>query len=331
MTAMYSTLTKQAEDISTNGVPFNPKGISDKSIETLSCRMARDTSRIGIEDASEIIKYSLHYLDEHHGLIIKKDGIFSFRREAFELVETLSVAGTTAHRYARAIKLLLSGRELKSGFRQVLTQTNNTTHLFYPQTAKSADAHAVWRHSIYEQKWLMSLLLKNNTEYNGYYCESRNISQIAYTAITQEISINDAISKIRDSRDSIWVNGITLEQENRLARWLFGGDLITADSEFLTEEFRLIKNKESFFNNEMYPAMMRVQNVIAEMLVREWTAYFGRKSPAESFIYHISPYRVGVLLRKDFNIKEVFPNTYQNMRAVPDISYESMIEGGDSY
>jgi len=139
------------------------------------------------------------------------------------------------------------------------------------------------------------------------------------------IKISEASKSVSTS---LWVKNIPPELENRITHWLFNNDIPTHEApDLFTNDFLAIENKPVFYS-ELYKRMMQEQDKIAEHLKREYTTYFNNHQPEEAQLYHISPYRLAILLRKDLTPQEVFPNTSHLLRPVPTANIQEMIESG---
>jgi hypothetical protein len=325
---LYNTLTPLADFISKQGIPFGYSDISERRILTLAKKAAKSLTDIPFKDYSDIIKNLLQLCNDYIPFIFQENGVLNLSPEAFTLIEELSETDIV-NSYARAIKLFLVGEQTQVAVRNSIRNIQDgRLHL---KLAKSANSKSVWANDAYEKKYFLILCLKSNPYCNIYCCETRLCSQIAYIAVTKNIAVKDAIRYVTSNNNSLFLNGVSLQTENYLSRWLFCENLSMENPEFFKEDFYLLKDKANFYNSILYPKMLNIQDQIASILQAEWLKYFGRKFPDEVFVIHIAPHRVGLAVQKDIDITRVFPQNWRLLKPVQDIPFIEMIEGRWNY
>lgn len=163
--------------------------------------------------------------------------------------------------------------------------------------------------------------------YKAYYFEKSNFAQIAYLC-TKGKTLKEAEQIMKSATGGIFYSYLPKNIENMLAYAILGGQLGGLNgmyaSEFSKDSLKLSTQFDgadySVFNMNVKPIMIEFMGMTMTGILEE----MGRNkdiSPTDAYIYHVSPYRFGILVKDSLDLNYVLPQwgKYFNPVVIPNL------------
>ncbi|HBF1820565.1 hypothetical protein [Clostridioides sp. ZZV15-6597] len=173
------------------------------------------------------------------------------------------------------------------------------------------------------------------TGYKGYYYEKKNLAHIAYLSSIKKGNPTECEFMIENLKEGLFFKDLDIDLEELYLDQILSG---TFDDSLLdgklSKSFKIrnknfkdkIKNphKSNYYEYYVKPIMMSFIGMISQSL--EDDANYVNKKNSFMF-YNINEYRIGVAIKNDISIQEVFPITHSLLKEVTKLNFKDIIKG----
>jgi hypothetical protein len=184
------------------------------------------------------------------------------------------------------------------------------------------------------RKYMLSLSKPEG--YNAFYFEKAALPQIAYL-MNQGTSFDEAENMSKNATGGLFHSFIPVELESQLMPGILTGAFDTSvmdgyytqtylrDTAKISSEIT-VDDVYNVYNMMVKPNMielmgMVINNVSTEASKNEYL------SPSDMSIYHVSPHRIGILLKDRINLQDALPSLGQYFKPVTPFDLSTMVHG----
>lgn len=183
-------------------------------------------------------------------------------------------------------------------------------------------------------KYMLDLTIPPN--YTGYYYEKKNLAHIAYLSVIKKHNMNESEFIIKKLKKGIFFKDLDLNIEETYLNYILSNkfDYELLDGTY-SNSFKLRNNSiipdvrqnpssADFYTYYIKPFMINFIGKMCECFKDD--AEYNGKANGFKF-YHISDYRIGIAIKNDLNVEDVFPASNILLKKVQRINYKDMVEG----
>ncbi|HBG5344200.1 TPA: hypothetical protein KQG29_001564 [Clostridioides difficile] len=171
--------------------------------------------------------------------------------------------------------------------------------------------------------------------YKGYYYEKKNLAHIAYLSSIKKGTPTECEFMIENLKEGLFFKDLDIELEELYLDQILSG---TFDDNLLdgklSKAFKIrnknfknkIKNshKSNYYEYHVKPIMMSFIGMISQNL--EDDANYVNKNNLFMF-YNINEYRIGIAIKDNVSVQEVFPITHSLLKEVTKLNFKDIIKG----
>lgn len=239
------------------------------------------------------------------------------------LYEKLSNRGDECTQQVLGVLYFLVGHIIEDEFKTLIKASNGGR--LYPAYTLSKNAFKWSRCNHILRKYM--LRLSKPAGYNAYYYERPNLAHLAFlTSDCVGMDVDSAEDYIKKMKKGIFLKDISSDMENKLAPdILMGGydimdgvyaSTVLKETVVLEDELGTNADISSVYSQHVKPLMLefigRVISMVNDEVNRNTTLESGTFK-----IYHISPNRLGILVKEGVDIETVLPNSHHMFKKVP--------------
>lgn len=250
------------------------------------------------------------------------------------LYDKLNNRGDECTQQVLGVIYFLVGHILEDEFKTLIKASNGGR--LYPAYTLSKNAFKWSRCTNILRKYMLRLSKPNG--YDAYYYERPNLCHLAFlTSDCVGMDVESAEDYISKMKQGIFLKNISSTVENKLSPdILMGGydildglyaSTILKETIALEDELGTNADISSVYSQHVKPLMIEFMGRIISIVNDE----VSRNTELESGvfkIYHISPNRVGILVKEGVDIKDVLPTSHTLFKKVPvGITQRSLVLG----
>jgi hypothetical protein len=247
-----------------------------------------------------------------------------------EYVKSVKNITTTAVNQAIGIACLITGSQLHEEFQVLLKACSSYT--IQPSYTLSPNFFE-WKRCPYILR-KYSLYLTKPKGYKAYYFEKANCAQLAYLT-SLGMSYSDASNYLKGCNTGLFFNYLHTYKENLIIEDIVNDGFCHTNgpyaNSYLAEYEKLLAtyadNIETYniFNKRIKPLMMSMMGFVIKGILAELAET--RLADNDAYIYHVSPYRVGVAIKENLKLEDLLPTLGGNMKpvSIPDLA--SLLRG----
>jgi len=234
----------------------------------------------------------------------------------------------------KALGLLyyLAGHQLDEEFRQISRLARG--NFLNPKFQLNSEEFR-WEQCPFVLRKYM-LFLSKPEGFNAYYFEKSNLAQIAYLMLRGN-TLEVAEKTIDDSKGGLFYDYLPLDIENLLMPGILTNSFNLSE---MNDKFKHIYEDED--ENEVMSGVMddvyKIYSKKVKQIMINWNGSVvhhilgeASKNPylssSEFTIYHVSPQRIGFLLKNNIELKEVLPTLWTYLKPVNEVDLGLMFEG----
>ncbi|MFA8998103.1 hypothetical protein ACEI87_10530 [Clostridioides difficile] len=171
--------------------------------------------------------------------------------------------------------------------------------------------------------------------YKGYYYEKKNLAHISYLSSIKKGNTTECEFMIENLKEGLFFKDLDINLEELYLDQILSG---TFDDNLLdgklSKAFK-IRNKQfkskiqnphrlNYYEYYVKPIMMNFIGMVSQSL--EDDASYVDKSNSFMF-YNINEYRIGVAIKNDVSVQDVFPVTHPLLKEVTKLDFKDIIKG----
>jgi hypothetical protein len=172
--------------------------------------------------------------------------------------------------------------------------------------------------------------------YQAFYFEKPYLSHIAYL-MTQDMTMEDAEKTVKSMTGGMFYSFLPLHIESQLLPGILRGEFDTSvmdgpmaqtyirDTKRIEKEIP-VDRTQNVYNLIVKPPMIDMMGMVINNL-DSVVAQNRAIHPSDVQVYHISPFRVGVLVRNGLPITEALPSMGHFFKPVPELDLANIIQG----
>lgn len=169
--------------------------------------------------------------------------------------------------------------------------------------------------------------------YDVYYYEKPYIAQIAYL-ISTGLSMEEATDYMHRAKAGLFFNFLAKDKENSIVQEILMDKFYSCNGVFANaykERHEELESKfgdvsvYNVFNSDVRPHMVEMMGFILKGVLD--TLAENGVPQSEAFVYHISPYRIGVAVKEGTDLATVLPELHEFMKPVPVPDLLSLMSG----
>lgn len=184
------------------------------------------------------------------------------------------------------------------------------------------------------RKYMLSLSAPEG--YTAYYYEKPMLGQIGYL-LTKGYSLAEADAQMKSATGGIFFSYLPVHVENMLIPTILSGGFdasimdgyytqsLIQDTAKIAQQYTL-SDVYNVYNEMVKPEMVDVMGAILNSMEADMgtNPYL---QPQEAFVYHLSPQRIGILVKDGLNIQNVLPALSQYFQPVQAFGLDHLLHG----
>jgi hypothetical protein len=333
---------RQASEIQTNKVFFNKDFI--KKFKVLESCIEITTSYLGkdigfLQDVGKVAQYATDIFgSQNMGLLKDSMGNFGSGEYILDmehgllLYNKLLVENSDLADKALGFLYFLAGHQLDEEFAQIskVAPRSLITPVF-----ELDSKHFRWRRCNFVLRKYM-LALSKPEGYTAYYYEKSSLGQIAYL-IDKGKTFDEAETEIRSMTGGIFHTFMPMRLENYLLPSILNGMFYDNKMDGFMKQ-TLIRDSERVRAGDTIDDMHNVYNMIVKpnmvevmgMVIKHINEELRKNddlSPSDAYIHHVSPHRIGFLVKDTLKLEDVLPNWGMALKPVDALDLSGVPNG----
>lgn len=183
-------------------------------------------------------------------------------------------------------------------------------------------------------KYMMSLTHEEG--YTNYYFERQNVGYLAYL-MANDNSVGESKKIIDSATSGLFFSWLPLHVENALLPFILSHSydtklmdgylkpLYERNVAYVKSKYDISIGQHTMYNYHVKPHLINLQGVFIDKL--KTTMMENGVSPTDVKIYHISPYRVGVMVKNTIDVTNGLGDVGIHLKPVQDFTVRNIIEG----
>jgi hypothetical protein len=184
------------------------------------------------------------------------------------------------------------------------------------------------------RKYMLSLSKPEG--YNAFYFEKTGLPQISYL-MNQGTTFDEAENMVKNATGGLFYSFIPVDLESQLMPGILTGAFDTSvmdgyytqtyirDTAKLSQEIT-VDDVYNVYNMMVKPNMVELMGMVINNVNTE-ASKNQYLSPSDMSIYHVSPHRIGILLKDRVSLQDALPNLGQYFKPVNDFDIATLAQG----